>query len=120
MATVEEIKEAIQSLPKDDQAALRRWFYDTDWQAWDQEIERDSRSGNLDGLSFVISGTFTKFSREELKELIETNGGKNLSGISSKTNFVVSGENTGPGKLQKAQELNIKIISEYEFLEMIG
>ncbi len=77
-------------------------------------------SGSLDGLSFVISGTFTKFSRDELKELIEDNGGKNLSGISSKTNFLVSGENTGPSKLQKAQELNINIISEQELLDMIG
>ncbi len=77
-------------------------------------------SGNLDGLSFVISGTFTNFSREGLKELIEKNGGKNLSGISSKTNYLVSGENTGPGKLQKAQRLNINIISEQELLDMIG
>lgn len=75
-------------------------------------------SGNLDGLSFVISGTFTNFSREGLKELIEKNGGKNLSGISSKTNYLVSGENTGPGKLQKAQRLNINIISEQELLDM--
>jgi len=67
----------------------------------------------------VISGSFTEFSRDELKELIEVNGGKNTSGISSKTNFLVSGENTGPGKLQKAQKLNINIISEQEFLEMI-
>lgn len=77
-------------------------------------------SGNLDGLSFVISGTFTNFSREGLKELIEKNGGKNLSGISSKTNYLVSGENTGPGKLQKAQRLNINIISEQELLDMTG
>ncbi|MEA1899138.1 MAG: NAD-dependent DNA ligase LigA, partial [Bacteroidota bacterium] len=77
-------------------------------------------SGSLNGLSFVISGTFTNFSREKLKELIEENGGKNLSGISSKTNFLVSGENTGPGKLQKAQELNIDIISEQDLVDMIG
>ena len=80
----------------------------------------ENHSGSLDGLSFVISGTFTKFSRDKLKELIEDNGGKNLSGISSKTNFLVSGENTGPSKLQKAQELNINIISEQELLDMIG
>lgn len=82
--------------------------------------ETEIHSGSLNGLSFVISGTFPKFSRDELKELIEENGGKNLSGISSKTNFLVSGENAGPSKLQKAQELNIIIISEQELLDMIG
>lgn len=80
----------------------------------------ENHSGSLNGLGFVISGTFTRFSREKLKEFIEDNGGKNLSGISSKTNFLVSGENTGPSKLQKAQELNINIISEQELLDMIG
>ncbi len=82
--------------------------------------ETEIHSGSLNGLSFVISGTFAKFSRDELKELIENRGGKNLSGISSKTNFLVSGENAGPSKLQKAQELNIIIISEQELLDMIG
>jgi len=82
--------------------------------------KKEIHSGSLDGLSFVISGTFMNLSREKLKELIEENGGKNLSGVSSKTNFLVSGENTGPGKLQKAQELNINIISEQELLNMIG
>ncbi len=78
------------------------------------------RTDKLQGMSIVISGTFSKHSREEYKELIEKNGGKNAGSISSKTNFVLAGENMGPSKLEKAQKLGIKIISEDEFLEMIG
>jgi DNA ligase (NAD+) len=73
----------------------------------------------LAGLSIVISGTFSNHSRDELKELIEKNGGKNVSSISSKTHYLLAGENMGPAKLEKAQKLNVKIISEQEFEEMI-
>lgn len=76
-------------------------------------------SNKLEGLSFVISGTFSSHSRDELKSLIEQNGGKNVGSISSKTNYVLAGENMGPSKLEKAQKLGIKIISEDEFIAMI-
>ena len=76
-------------------------------------------SDKLKDLSFVISGTFSIKSRDELKELIEQNGGKNLSGVSAKTNYLVAGENMGPSKLAKAEKLGIQIISEQEFLNMI-
>ncbi|MBN2347511.1 MAG: NAD-dependent DNA ligase LigA [Bacteroidales bacterium] len=76
-------------------------------------------SNKLSGNSFVVSGTFTFHSREEIKSLIEENGGKNLSSVSSSTNFIIAGENMGPAKLEKAKKLNIPIISENEFLEMI-
>ena len=81
------------------------------------QLEIDNK---LEGKSFVVSGVFTKFSRDELKETIEKFGGKNVGSISSKTDFVLAGENMGPAKLQKATDLGIKIISEEDFLEMIG
>jgi DNA ligase (NAD+) len=73
----------------------------------------------LTGLSFVISGTFALKSREELKELIEQHGGKNLSSVSAKTNYLIAGENMGPAKLATAEKLSVKIISESDFLKMI-
>lgn len=73
----------------------------------------------LTGKSFVISGVFTKYSREELKDKIEVNGGKILSGISAKLNYLVAGDNMGPSKLQKAQKLNIPIISEEDLEKML-
>jgi len=72
------------------------------------------------GKSFVISGTFANHSRDELKALIESHGGKMLSGVSAKTDFLVAGENMGPAKLEKATKLNINIISEQQLMEMIG
>ncbi|MDR0413190.1 MAG: NAD-dependent DNA ligase LigA [Dysgonamonadaceae bacterium] len=77
------------------------------------------RTDRLQGKTFVISGVFTEHSRDEYKELIEKNGGKNTGSISAKTHFVLAGENMGPAKLQKAKSLGIKIINEYEFLTMI-
>lgn len=77
-------------------------------------------SSLLEGKSFVVSGVFSNFSREELKLLIEQHGGKNLSGISSKTNFMIAGEESGPSKLEKAKKLNVPVISENDFLQMIG
>ena len=69
--------------------------------------------------SVVVSGVFTQHSRDEYKLLIEQNGGKNVGSISSKTSFVLAGDNMGPSKLEKAQKLNIPIINEAEFLKMI-
>jgi DNA ligase (NAD+) len=73
----------------------------------------------LNGLTFVISGTFSLHSRDEYKVLIERNGGKNIASVSAKTDYILAGENMGPAKLEKAQKLGIKIISEKEFLKMI-
>lgn len=73
----------------------------------------------LKGMSFVVSGVFSKFNRDELKKAIEQNGGKNVGSISAKTNFVLAGENMGPAKLEKAEKLGIKIINEDEFIAMI-
>jgi len=69
--------------------------------------------------TFVISGVFENYSREQLKDIIEANGGKILSGISGKLNYLVAGDNMGPAKLEKATKLNIPIISDAELLEMI-
>lgn len=77
------------------------------------------QSSKLEGLNIVISGIFTRFTRNEIKELIEKNSGKNTSSISKKTDYLVAGDNMGPSKLQKAEKLGVKIISEDEFAEMI-
>ena len=74
----------------------------------------------LGGKSFVVSGVFNRHSREDIKELIEKYGGKNVSSISSKTDYVLAGENMGPAKKQKAESLDIPIISEEDFEEMIA
>ena len=71
------------------------------------------------GLSIVISGVFSHHSREEYKDMIEKHGGKNVGSISSKTSFILAGENMGPAKLEKAQKLGIKIINEDDFLQML-
>ncbi|MDQ0640847.1 DNA ligase (NAD+) [Pedobacter sp. W3I1] len=76
-------------------------------------------SDRLIGKTFVISGVFENFSRDELKDMIEANGGKMLSGISGKLNYLVAGDNMGPSKLEKASKLNVPIISDAELLEMI-
>ena len=74
----------------------------------------------LTGKTFVVSGVFEKFSRDDLKKSIEDNGGKVVSSISAKTDYVISGENMGPAKLEKASQLKISIISEFDFLAMIA
>lgn len=87
------------------------------------EISADklaNQSDVLSGKTFVVSGVFTKVTRTELKKLIEDNGGKVSSSISSKTSFIVAGENMGPSKLEKANSLSITIISEDDFLQMIS
>ncbi|MGQ1909923.1 NAD-dependent DNA ligase LigA [Marinifilum sp. RC60d5] len=84
------------------------------------EIEKEGSSKILDGLSIVISGSFSKYSRNELKELIELHGGKNVGSISKKTSFLLAGEKIGPSKLAKVEKLGIDIKSENDFLQMIG
>jgi len=81
-------------------------------------VEEDA-SVVLQGKTFVISGVFQKVSRDELKKLIEKNGGKNVGSISAKTDFLIAGENMGPAKLAKATSLGVQLISEDEFLAMI-
>lgn len=84
-----------------------------------QENESSVKSNKLEGQNFVVSGVFSQFSREELKQLIEDHGGKVGSSISSKTSFVVAGENMGPAKLDKATELGVTIINEDDFLRLL-
>jgi DNA ligase (NAD+) len=85
------------------------------------ELEEAELSSTLFvGKSFVVSGVFNAFSRDELKALIEANGGKNVSSISSKTDYVVAGDNMGPAKLQKATDLNIPILSEDDFIKLLN
>ncbi|MDR2805806.1 MAG: NAD-dependent DNA ligase LigA [Dysgonamonadaceae bacterium] len=77
------------------------------------------RTNLLKGKTFVISGVFTRHSRDEYKNMIEKNGGRNSGTVSSKTDFILAGENMGPAKLEKAQKWDIKIIDEEDFLAMI-
>ena len=79
-----------------------------------------AQSDRLAGQSIVISGVFAHHSRDEYKALIEQHGGKNVGSISKKTSFILAGENMGPAKLEKAQKLGIRIMSEDEFLQLIG
>ncbi|MCO4292418.1 NAD-dependent DNA ligase LigA [Solitalea sp. MAHUQ-68] len=85
-----------------------------------EEKEVVMASNKLEGKTFLISGVFENYSREELKDLIEANGGKMLSSISAKLNFLVAGDNMGPAKLQKATDLNVPIISDSELLAMLN
>jgi DNA ligase (NAD+) len=82
--------------------------------------ERNLKSEKLKGMTFVVSGTFEKFSRDEIKKEIEAHGGKNSGSISSKTSFVLAGENMGPEKAKKAASLAVPVISESVFLKMIA
>ena len=84
------------------------------------EAEATRRDSNiLEGKNIVVSGKFTLHSRDELKALIEKNGGKNQSGVNANTDFIIAGENMGPAKLQKAEKLGIQILSESDFVEII-
>jgi len=83
------------------------------------DTEQVKTGNKLEGLTFVISGSFEKHSRDELKQLIESNGGKNAGSISTRTDYLLGGEGIGPSKLKKVETLDIPIISEDEFLAMI-
>jgi DNA ligase (NAD+) len=84
------------------------------------EIQEEVKESNtLAGKSFVISGVFTTFGRDELKEKIKTHGGKVISSVSGNLDYLLAGENMGPAKRQKAESLGVKIISEQDFKEMI-
>lgn len=85
-----------------------------------KEDETKPTSTLLQDLSIVISGVFTHHSRDEYKAIIEQHGGKNVGSISSKTSFILAGDNMGPSKLQKAEKLGVKIVNEEEFLSMLN
>lgn len=82
--------------------------------------QKEGGSDALQGMSIVISGTFTRHSRDEYKELIELHGGKNVGSISKKTSAILAGENMGPSKLEKANALGIPLLSEDDFLKLIA
>lgn len=83
------------------------------------EEVNDGRTEILKGRTIVISGVFSLHSRDEYKEIIEKNGGKNVGSVGKSTSFILAGENMGPSKLEKAQKLGVRIVSETEFLEML-
>jgi DNA ligase (NAD+) len=85
-----------------------------------EEEAKALHSNCLEGKNIVISGKFIDHTRDELKVLIELHGGKNQSGVSANTDFIVAGENMGPAKLQKAEKLGVKILSESDFIQLIG
>ncbi len=114
-------------------ATIESFFADSDNRAMVERLRRagvtmavsgDIAAGPvsdaLGGKSFVISGVFSRHSRDEYKAMIEAHGGKNVGSISKKTDYILAGENMGPSKLEKAQKLGIPIINEDEFLSMIG
>ena len=82
--------------------------------------QKAKNSDLLEGKTYVISGTFDTFSRDELKELIESNGGKVGSSVSAKTHFLIAGANMGPAKLQKATDLGVTLLSENDFIKHIS
>ena len=84
------------------------------------EEQLANTTNKLEGLTFVISGVFELHSRDELKAMIENNGAKNASSISAKTSYLIRGENMGPSKLAKAEKLDVKMISETEFVELLN
>ena len=83
------------------------------------EEDQTGQTDKLSGKSIVISGVFAHHSRDEYKNLIEKNGGKNVGSISKKTSFILAGENMGPSKLEKAQKLGIPLMNEDDFLALL-
>ena len=104
--------------PVNQEIVARLRSYGLQMQLSEEQIE--GTSDRLSGKSIVISGVFTKHSRDEYKALIEKNGGKNVGSISGKTSFILAGDNMGPSKLQKAEKLGVPLVDETTFLEMIG
>ena len=92
-------------------------FYGLNFEIDESQIVKSIKLKNK---LFVVSGTFSKFSRDDLKLEIEKNGGKVKSSISSKTNYVIAGNNMGPSKKIKAESLGVNIISEDDFVQMIN
>ena len=131
MAADEEQLISVEDVGNEIARSIRRYFESADNLAI---IERLRKAGlqfegeeatmsvgnSLEGLSIVISGVFEHHSRDEYKALIEQHGGKNVSSVSAKTAFILAGGNMGPAKLEKAEKLGVKIMSETEFLQLIG
>ncbi|WP_448518184.1 NAD-dependent DNA ligase LigA [Rhodoflexus sp.] len=124
LTTIPEIGEKIAD-------SIIAWFADADNRAYVQRLRaaglqfevsgsRETLSNKLAGKTFVISGVFAKYEREELKKLIAQHGGKNIGSVSSKTDFLLAGQGMGPAKLEKAEKLGVKIISEADFEQMIA
>ena len=84
------------------------------------EEKKKNISDKLEGMAIVVSGVFTQYSRNELKQLIEKHGGKNVSSISKKTTFVLAGENMGPSKKEKSENFGVPLVSEEEFINKIS
>ncbi|MCC8132667.1 MAG: NAD-dependent DNA ligase LigA [Tannerellaceae bacterium] len=104
--------------PKNRQMVARLREYGLQMEVAEEKLL--DRSDKLKGLTIVISGTFSRYSRDEYKEMIEQNGGKNSGSVSKKTDYILAGENMGPAKLEKAAKLGVKIINEDEFLNMLA
>jgi DNA ligase (NAD+) len=83
-------------------------------------IEKNVLSQKLAGMKILVSGVFEQFSRDQIKEVIESHGGENVSSVSAKTNLIIAGQNMGPAKLEKAEKLGIKIMNEEDFLHLIS
>lgn len=130
-ASIEELV-AIDEIGERIAQSVRDYFVDTRNQALVARLKEQglrmelskehlaNRSEKLKGLTFVISGTFAKHSRDEYKAMIEQHGGKNSGSVSGKTSYILAGENMGPAKLEKAAKLNVKILHEDEFLSMLN
>ena len=131
MAASEEQLIAVEDVGSEIARSIRQYFESADNRAIIErlreaglQLESEAAAaplGNaLQGLSIVISGVFEHHSRDEYKTLIEQHGGKNVSSVSAKTAFILAGGNMGPAKLEKAEKLGVKIMSETEFLQLIG
>lgn len=107
-------------LDNENNLAMIRSLEESGLQMAIEETEHELQSEILLGKKIVVSGVFSRFSRNEIKQIITDNGGQNVSSISSKTDFVVAGENMGPAKHEKANKLGIRILSEDEFVDMLG
>lgn len=129
-ATLEELQET-EDVGETIAISIQKFFKDEDNLAFIQKLkdngvqfavkeETQACSNILEGKTIVISGTFLQHSRDEMKDLIEANGGKNVSGVSKNTTYLLAGDGIGPSKLEKAQNFGVQIISENEFYEMIG
>ena len=125
LITVDEIGEKIaQSIinyfAKEDNREIVARLVEYGVQLHQDEEEIANQTNKLEGAAVVVSGVFKIHSRNEYKAMIEQNGGRNVGSISSKTTYVLAGENMGPAKLEKAQKLGITIISEEEFLQLLS
>ncbi|MBO7595013.1 MAG: NAD-dependent DNA ligase LigA, partial [Salinivirgaceae bacterium] len=85
-----------------------------------EAARQEAKSAKLEGLTIIASGKLEHFSRDEINHTIEAHGGKPVTSVSSKTDYLIAGENIGPNKLAKARELGIPIITEAEFMQMIA